>query len=97
MTETTAVPAVTGFHHFAPTVSDVEASARWYERVFGMNRVPVIFPHYGAEEGGYAVEVSLPAVCARAASTVLPAVGAMNGLSERSSMMLRRKRRLTRH
>jgi len=37
------------------------------------------------------------AVCARAASTVLPAVGAMNGLSERSSMMLQRKRRLTRH
>ena len=25
------------------------------ERVFGMNRVPVTFPHYGAEEGGYAV------------------------------------------
>jgi glyoxylase I family protein len=38
-----------------PTVSDVEASAQWYERVFGMNRVPVTFPHYGAEEGGYAV------------------------------------------
>jgi glyoxylase I family protein len=36
-------------------VSVVEASAQWYERVFGMNRVPVTFPHYGAEEGGYAV------------------------------------------
>jgi glyoxylase I family protein len=55
MTETTAAPAVTGFHHFSPTVSDVEASAQWYERVFGMNRVPVTFPHYGAEEDGYAV------------------------------------------
>ena len=44
MTETTAAPAVTGFHHFSPTVSDVEASAQWYERVFGMNRVPVTFP-----------------------------------------------------
>ena len=54
MTETTAAPAVTGFHHFSPTVSDVEASAQWYERVFGMNRVPVTFPHYGAEEDGYA-------------------------------------------
>jgi catechol 2,3-dioxygenase-like lactoylglutathione lyase family enzyme len=51
MTETTAAPAVTGFHHFSPTVSDVEAG----ERVFGMNRVPVTFPHYGAEEDGYAV------------------------------------------
>ncbi len=50
MTETTAAPAVTGFHHFSPTVSDVEASAQWYERVSGMNRVPVTFPHYGHEE-----------------------------------------------
>ena len=55
LTETTAGPAVTGFNHFSPTVSDVEASAQWYERVFGMNRVPVTFPHYGAEEEGYAV------------------------------------------
>jgi glyoxylase I family protein len=55
VTETTAAPAVTGFHHFSPTVSDVEASAQWYERVLGMNRVPVTFPHYGAEDDGYAV------------------------------------------
>jgi hypothetical protein len=48
-------PAMTGFHHFSPTVSDVEASAAWYERVFGMSRVPVTFPHYGDERGGYAV------------------------------------------
>ena len=44
LTETTAVPAVTGFHHFSATVSDVEASAQWYERVFGMNRVRSRFP-----------------------------------------------------
>jgi glyoxylase I family protein len=55
LTETTAAPAVTGFHHFSPTVCDVEASAQWYERVFAMNRVPVTFPRYGAEDGGYAV------------------------------------------
>jgi catechol 2,3-dioxygenase-like lactoylglutathione lyase family enzyme len=55
LTETDTAPAVTGFHHFSPTVSDVEASAQWYERVFRMNRVPVPFPHYGAEAGGYAV------------------------------------------
>jgi glyoxylase I family protein len=53
--ETTAAPAVTGVHHFSATVSDIEASAQWYERVFGMNRVPVTIPHYGDEEGGYAV------------------------------------------
>jgi glyoxylase I family protein len=55
VTETNAAPAVTGFHHFSPTVSDVEASAQWYERVFGMSRLPVTFPHYGAEDEGYAV------------------------------------------
>jgi len=55
LTEPTAAPAVTGIHHFSLTVSDVEASAHWYQRVFGMNRVPVVFPHYGAEEEGYAV------------------------------------------
>ena len=60
MTETTAVPAVTGFHHFSATVSDEEASAQWYERVFGMNRVPVTVPHYGDEEGGYAVLLIAP-------------------------------------
>ena len=55
LTEIGAAPAITGFHHFSPTVSDVEASAQWYERVFGMGRVPVSFPHYGAEDAGYAV------------------------------------------
>jgi glyoxylase I family protein len=59
-TQTSTGPAVTGIHHFSPTVSDVEASAAWYERVFGMNRVPVPFPHYGAEEGGYAVLLMCP-------------------------------------
>jgi glyoxylase I family protein len=58
--EIAAAPAVTGFDHFAPTVSDVEASARWYERVFGMSRVPARFPHHGAEEGGYAVILMEP-------------------------------------
>ena len=53
-------PAVAGYHHFAPTVSDVEASAQWYERVFGMTRVPVAFPHHGGEEGGYAVVLMEP-------------------------------------
>jgi glyoxylase I family protein len=55
MADSDTAPAVTGFHHFSPTVSDVEASAQWYERVFGMNRVPVPFPHHGAEDSGYAV------------------------------------------
>jgi hypothetical protein len=55
VSEIDTAPAVTGFHHFSPIVSDVEASAQWYERVFRMNRVPVTFPHYGAEQEGYGV------------------------------------------
>jgi glyoxylase I family protein len=58
--ESGVAPAVTGYHHFAPTVSDVEASARWYEQVFGMTRVPVAFPHHGGEESGYAVVLTEP-------------------------------------
>lgn len=48
-------PAITGIHHFSPTVSDVEASVAWYQKVFGMERLPVNFPHYEREETGYAV------------------------------------------
>src|SRR5262249_58319121 len=60
LAEPGVAPAVTGYHHFAPTVSDVEASAHWYERVFGMTRVPVTFPHHGGEEEGYAVVLMEP-------------------------------------
>jgi glyoxylase I family protein len=60
LTDIDTAPAVTGYHHFSPTVSDVEASAAWYERVFGMQRVPVRFPHYGAEQEGYAVVLMEP-------------------------------------
>ncbi|HVA73189.1 MAG TPA: VOC family protein [Acidimicrobiales bacterium] len=47
--------AITGIHHFASTVRDVEASAQWYQEVFGLERVPVTFPHHEREETGYAV------------------------------------------
>lgn len=60
MTESGMAPAVAGYHHFAPTVSDVQASAQWYERVFGMTRMPYAFPHHGAEGGGYAVVLVEP-------------------------------------
>lgn len=48
-------PSITGIQHFSATVTDVEASAAWYQRLFGMDRVPVPFPHYEREETGYAV------------------------------------------
>ena len=46
---------ITGIHHFSPTVSDVEASAAWYERVFSLARVPITFPHHEREDTGHAV------------------------------------------
>jgi glyoxylase I family protein len=55
MTQRSAAPAMTGVHHFSPTVCDVEASAAWYERVLGMTRLPVTFPHHDEEDSGYAV------------------------------------------
>jgi glyoxylase I family protein len=60
VSEASAAPGVTGIHHFSPTVSDVEASAQWYERVFGLTRIPVPFPHYGAEDAGHAVVLMDP-------------------------------------
>ncbi len=53
-------PTMTGIHHFSPTVSDVEASAAWYEQVFSMIRVPITFPHYDCEDTGYTVMLIEP-------------------------------------
>jgi glyoxylase I family protein len=50
-----ARPGLKGVHHLSITVTDVEASAAWYEGVFQAQRLSMTFPHYGAEEGGYAV------------------------------------------
>lgn len=44
-------PAVTGFHHVSAIVSDVESSATWYQRVLGLQRLPVTFPHHGDDPG----------------------------------------------
>jgi glyoxylase I family protein len=53
---------VAGIHHFSPTVIDVEASAAWYERVLGLQRVPAPFPHHGDEDNGHAVLLMDPSV-----------------------------------
>ncbi len=61
MTESkTPRPTIGGVHHFSPTVTDIEASAAWYQRVFGLERVPVPFPHYGSEDSGYAILLTDP-------------------------------------
>lgn len=48
-------PGITGVHHISFTVRDIEASVEWYQKVFGLDRVPVTFPHYEREDTGYAV------------------------------------------
>ncbi len=48
-------PPMAGFHHFSPTVTDIDASTSWYQRVLGLERIPGKFPHYGDEDGGYEV------------------------------------------
>jgi catechol 2,3-dioxygenase-like lactoylglutathione lyase family enzyme len=53
-------PPSTGFHHFSPTVRDVEASAAWYERVLGLQRIPAPFPHWGDEDSGHAIVLMHP-------------------------------------
>jgi glyoxylase I family protein len=44
----------------SPTVTDVDASVAWHQRLFGMDRVPVPFPHYEREDTGYAVVLIEP-------------------------------------
>lgn len=50
-----SAPAIAGIHHISFTVRDIDASVRWYERVFHAQRLPMTFPHYGCEDTGYAV------------------------------------------
>ena len=48
-------PTITGIHHISITARDAEASAAWYERTFGMTRLPITFPHHDREDTGYAL------------------------------------------
>ena len=50
-----ARPALGALHHLAITVSDVDASAAWYERVFGLQRLPAPIPHHGDGSPGYGI------------------------------------------
>ncbi|WP_123024944.1 VOC family protein [Mycolicibacterium stellerae] len=44
-----------GVHHVSLTVTDLEASIAWYQRVLRTERMGVTIPHYGREETGYSV------------------------------------------
>ncbi|MDA2892133.1 VOC family protein [Mycolicibacterium sp. BiH015] len=49
-----------GVHHVSLTVTDLETSIAWYQRVFRTERLDVTIPHYGAEETGYSVLLPEP-------------------------------------
>ncbi|WP_226864452.1 VOC family protein [Mycolicibacterium baixiangningiae] len=49
-----------GVHHVSLTVTDLEASIAWYQRVFRTERLDITIPHYGREETGYAVLLPEP-------------------------------------
>lgn len=53
-------PSINGVHHVSLTVSDLEASIAWYQRVFDTQRLDITIPHYGREETGYAVLLPEP-------------------------------------
>jgi hypothetical protein len=36
-----ATPGITGIHHFSVTVTDLEASLAWYQRLLGAEHVPM--------------------------------------------------------
>jgi glyoxylase I family protein len=59
MSDSTA-PGFTGIHHLSLTVTDLEVSLAWYERVFGTQRLDVKIPHNGREETGYSVLLPEP-------------------------------------
>ena len=56
----TAGPRITGINHFSATITDLEASVAWYQRLFGLDRVPFDFRHYEREETGYGVVLMEP-------------------------------------
>lgn len=60
MTESSSAPALVAIHHFSATVTDVEASAAWYQQVLGLQRLPMTFPHYGSPDSGFAVLLRHP-------------------------------------
>ena len=54
-----ARPALTGIHHVGLTVTDVEASAAWYQRVLGLHR-EFDEPHHRSDQGGRAIVLCTP-------------------------------------
>lgn len=51
--------ALAGIQHVGLTVTDVDASVQWYQRVLGLQR-QFDEPHHRSDEGGYAVVLGTP-------------------------------------
>jgi catechol 2,3-dioxygenase-like lactoylglutathione lyase family enzyme len=47
-------PFITGIHHIALTVTDLETSMNWYQELFQAQRWPGQLAHFAREETGYA-------------------------------------------
>jgi catechol 2,3-dioxygenase-like lactoylglutathione lyase family enzyme len=58
-TTETEAPGLTGIQHVGLTVTDVEASRSWYERVLGLQS-QFEEPHHESAAGGYAVVLGTP-------------------------------------
>ena len=59
-TSSAAAPGVTGLHHLSLTVTDLDASLDWYRKVFRADHDDTQFPHYGQEDTGYGVLLTVP-------------------------------------
>ena len=57
---TVTAPVVTGLHHLSLTVTDLDASLDWYLKVFRTDHDDTQFPHYGREDTGYGVLLTVP-------------------------------------
>ncbi len=53
-------PGFSGIHHLSLTVTDLDASLTWYQKVFTTGRLDLKIPHYGREETGYCVLLPEP-------------------------------------
>jgi glyoxylase I family protein len=56
----TKEPVFTRIDHVSLTVTDLESSVAWYQRVFRTDRLDVKIPHHGREETGYSVLLPEP-------------------------------------
>ncbi|MFF5143059.1 VOC family protein [Streptomyces sp. NPDC013157] len=59
MSETSG-PTITGVHHLSFTVTDLERSLDWYQRLFGAERVDYKFVHLHRESTGYGILLVTP-------------------------------------